>query len=393
MSRLRERWRERADGSATELVEHAIVLLFAVLRIGLIIQMIVAVGWMTRVPAHSAVMVVTAAAIVFSSVMTVVVLRAGRIAAWPWGVADIAVGLVLMVVCGLLWPQAGAYSWAVGYTARSVPFVAAWHRSIWLPFVTSLSTASLFFWISWSATSAQPFSLLENSVDLPIYTIAAAVFARFARRVARLADENRIRAVELGAQLELARYQHHVHNATGLLARLARADTPPELLPSLRAQAGEESNRLRQELLNTRAPWSGATEADGSVSLASAVWDACAGFSSLPLEVRTGLGRTVRLPATHAAALRAAIVALLYNIQFHAHAEQVTVHADGDDHCWEVTVADDGVGFDPATTSYGFGLTQQVIASLADHGISTVIDAQEGEGTCITLQAHPSVPR
>lgn len=380
--------------TASTLLEQAIVLVFVVLRVGLLLQAVVAICWMAQAPSSWQAIAVTVGAAAFSVAVVVAVLRAGRISPWPWGVLDLVFAAVLVVVSGQQSFGHGneAYNWALTYGARAVPFVVAWHRSIWLPLVAGLGFGALSFGVDAAANGEPTLSALANAVDVPVYVVTAALVVLFGGRVAAVADRNQLRAVELGAEIELARYQHHVHNATGLLAQLARHDTPSELLASLRAQAGEESNRLRREILSPSPSRQADDDDDGRVALSGVLWDACAGFSGLPLEIRTGLGRAVRLTQDRSLAVRAAVVALLYNVQFHARAENVTVHADGDDTGWEITVADDGAGFDPSTTRFGFGLATQVLASLNSQGIAVDIDSQPGEGTCITIRADRGWP-
>lgn len=385
---LVKRLRIRGSLSATELVEQGIVVVFAVLRLGLIVEMGIATFWLVQASASWLILVTTMLALLFSIAITISVILTGRIRPWPWGVADIGVATASVIVCGLLlptdWLALNYFNWTMSYAARAVPFTTAWLRSIKVPLLIALGVGTAYGWTHWSSQSGQSMTILQNGIDLLIYTGAASAFVLYARKVAALADEGRVRAVELGTQTELTRYRHHVHNATGILAHLARSDTPDHLLPGLRAQAGEESNRLRREVLEDSQPIAPST--NGSVSLPSVIWDACASFSNLPLELRTGLARSVRLPAEQTAALRSALVALLYNVQFHARAEQVVVHADGETGNWEVSVADDGVGFDHGALLLGFGLGEQVIASLARFGISTSVDTQQGEGTCVTLR-------
>ena len=80
-----------------------------------------------------------------------------------------------------------------------------------------------------------------------------------------------------------------------------------------------------------------------------------------------------------------ALIALLYNVQFHACAHEVTIHADAEGPSWEVSVADDGIGFDSAHTAYGFGLRRQVIEPLESEGLHVTIQSHRGEGTIVTV--------
>lgn len=173
-----------------------------------------------------------------------------------------------------------------------------------------------------------------------------------------------------------------MHNATGLLEAFARAGLQPEQLPSLQRQASQEANRLRYEVL--RGPQAAPGD-DGPKPLERVILDATDSFGHLPLELSLTLGRTALLSPDHARALTQALIALLYNTQLHARAESVTVHADQQEGVWEVTVTDDGVGFDPDPQNFGFGLSRQVVESLQRHHLTVSITSHPGEGTCTMI--------
>ena len=378
----------RGNSTASEMVEQAIILMFSVLRLGLIAQLVIAVIYLAGHPAQWVLLLVTLVALVFSVALLVVANHRGRIPA-AWGYCDLAIALTSMVVVLLIapdeWVSGSWHNWTNAYVARSATFMPAWQPSIRGPVIVGLLASATYIGANGLRLPDQWLRNIENAVDFPVYVVTAAVFAHFARRAAAVADANRARAIELGTHEGLTRYQHQVHNATGLLAQLSRPDTSTDLLASLRGQAAEESNRLRLEVLQAPGPAAEAAPEDGQ-ALTAVVWDACARFTGLPLAVSTALGRSVRLTSDEAGAVQAALVALLYNVQFHARADEVTLHTDGWKGGWEVTVADDGVGFDPAATRYGFGLATQVVESLARHDITVTIDSRRGEGTCITLR-------
>jgi len=167
------------------------------------------------------------------------------------------------------------------------------------------------------------------------------------------------------------------------LVQLAHDDTPAEILPSLRAQAIQEANRLRHDVL--LSPDIGTTQAR---TISDVVAASLVGFGQLPIEVRTALARDVRLDAEEALVLQSALISLLYNVQFHAQAHEVVVHADHGDGMWEVSVSDDGVGFDPGTTAYGFGLQNQVLDSARSKGMDVEITSSPGEGTYVVIRGH-----
>ena len=69
----------------------------------------------------------------------------------------------------------------------------------------------------------------------------------------------------------------------------------------------------------------------------------------------------------------------------HSAAPSATIHAVGSGTWFEVTVRDDGIGFDPATTTPGYGLSRQVRGACSAQGIDVTIDSTPGEGTAVTL--------
>ncbi|MDR0782567.1 MAG: hypothetical protein LBE83_02240 [Propionibacteriaceae bacterium] len=209
------------------------------------------------------------------------------------------------------------------------------------------------------------------------------------RRGKKTARKKRARAIQEAADLEQARYQFHLHNATGLLNELAREDVPDELRPSLRAQAQQEANRLRQEALIPKIKLAGAK----TVTLEETLVKAVEHFTHLPLEVRTTLGREVDLGIEEAEVLANAVVTLLYNVQFHAQATEVVVNADCDKQGWEASVSDNGVGFDPTNTRYRFGLKTQVLELPKSQGMTVEITSAPGEGTCVVIRGKRQRPR
>jgi signal transduction histidine kinase len=223
-----------------------------------------------------------------------------------------------------------------------------------------------------------------------IFAAAAAVGAINLRRLGRTADANAAQAAKLAARLEREKYHFYVHNATGLLAHFGLDDIPPEILPALRHQALQESNRLRADFLADPAngPASPDDTPDDDPTLDEAVRASVAGFEHLPLAVRTALARGVRLPRDEALALQTAVVSLLYNVQFHAGpgVTEVVVHADAQGDSWEVSVCDDGKGFDPEVTRLGFGLGKQVIESARSKGMAVEVKSTPGEGTCVFIR-------
>ena len=94
-------------------------------------------------------------------------------------------------------------------------------------------------------------------------------------------------------------------------------------------------------------------------------------FESVPTEVRHVVLRVVQEAVTNAVRHSAA-----------AHA-WVSVRLRDD--MVLITVRDDGVGFDQEVVALGFGLSEQVLRAMAEHGARVRIESAVGEGTTVTL--------
>lgn len=99
----------------------------------------------------------------------------------------------------------------------------------------------------------------------------------------------------------------------------------------------------------------------------------------LPVEL-SGLPRLM-LPGRTAHIVIAAVREALNNAERHAHASRIQIDvAPG-----AITVTDDGVGFDPATTTLGHGVAESMVARMRRTGGRATITSQPGAGTKVTL--------
>ena len=87
-----------------------------------------------------------------------------------------------------------------------------------------------------------------------------------------------------------------------------------------------------------------------------------------------------------------ALHTLLMNVRRHASATACVVHASSTPNGWEMTVRDDGVGFDTATTPLAFGLSRQVRQACHQLGLTVAIDSAPGEGTAVSIAADLTTP-
>ena len=379
------------EQSAESMVERVILVTFGVLRTGVVIQMVVsAAAFCFEGEMRIGSLAMLVVAVGWSIGLFVALIRRGSFAASPlwWGAVDLGVAAASMVVTSLVLPKSllvGTWqAWQYGYAAVIVPTIPAWVWSRARSIALGVVMAGIYVGTVLPGNEAIVMTIVVNSLALITFDTATTILLPAARQFARTSDQNRRRAVRLATQLELARYRFHIHNVTGLLAQLAGDDTPAEIMPLLREQALQESNRLRHDVLST----ADCAEINATTTLGEVVTASLAGFGQLPLQVRTALGRDVRLGAEEAIALQSALISLLYNVQFHAHANEVTVHTDCVDDVWEVSVCDDGVGFDLGSTPFGFGLRSQVLDSAESNGMTVEIESRPGEGTCVYIRGR-----
>lgn len=379
--------------STTTVVERGIVTILSVLRTGTVIQVAVAswVLWQQGVfliPIRLFGLV----AILWSIAYFVLVIKKGSFTRLPiwFGVIDVVIAIATLIISALTLPSAwwiGTWLiWAPGYAASAAATIPGWLRSVPGTVAVALAISVTYVATALPGNTHQLLAIGNNAVSYIFFALAGIMFVSIASRLARIADEHQQRAAILSHELEIANYRFHVHNAIGLLNKFSRDDNPPELLTSLRKQADAEANRLRNEVLSSRNLKQFENNSlPARVSLNDAVAAAISTFSHLPLLLRTALGAGVMLPMLDAVVVETSLVALLYNAQFHAHATEIVIHTDQNQKFWEVSVADNGIGFDSANTKFGFGLGSQIPEACAERDISLDIQSAPGEGTIVTL--------
>ncbi len=383
---------------ATAMVERVILLTYGVLRVGVVTQMLAAAvtNVFTR-QMQTGSLAMTLVSVTWSIGFFIVAIHRRSFLKVPlWcGVVDVLIAIATLVVMATILPdgwQVGTWhSWDYAYAAVAVPTAPAWLRSRAGAIAVAVGASSVYAVTVVPHVVSLTSTVVINAVSFVIFASIGAILCPAVRKLARTAEENAERAVRLAAELEQTKYRFHIHNATGLLARLASNDTPGDLLPSLRTQALAEVNRLRHEALGSPGQaWGERGESPTTLERVAHV--ATAGFGHLPLEVRTTLGRDVLLTCDEALALESALISLLYNVEFHAHASEVVLHVDAGDDWWEASVCDDGIGFDPDVTSYGFGMQSQVLDSAQRLGMTVTIESQPDEGTCVSIRGKRPSP-
>jgi signal transduction histidine kinase len=110
------------------------------------------------------------------------------------------------------------------------------------------------------------------------------------------------------------------------------------------------------------------------------------------LDVRCDVAADAKAPAHVAEALCGAVGEALRNVAAHAgtRAATITARDDGADGVW-VTVADQGIGFDPDhVRPAGSGLRNSIQARLRDVGGQAKVTSIPGRGTTVALAWHPA---
>ncbi|MGN6330328.1 MAG: ATP-binding protein [Motilibacteraceae bacterium] len=242
--------------------------------------------------------------------------------------------------------------------------------------VVSLPAAS-HIGVAWTAVT--------NSVALIGFAAGTWVVARFIRELAAAADVARAGAAELARRAALDRQRLLLHDQATVLSLLSRPGLDQATESALRQQAARASRRVRAFLAQEGAT-AGLEVAGGAplplTGLLAAVVEE---FGDLPLTVNIDLAGGVCLSGAASQTLAAAVRTLLHNVRQHARATAVTLHADTrPDGAWEVSVQDDGVGFDPEAVS-GFGLRVQAGSALRESSMSVAVDSAPGEGAKVTI--------
>jgi signal transduction histidine kinase len=372
-------------------VELAMVVVFLGVRVLNLVQLGVDAVWglpqSTRPWLDAACM---AAFALTSTVIAVTALRRGAYRDWR------LVGLDVGVACTILLLQPGfthlddrINSWT-GW-AFPVAIAAATGAGIALRRVFGLAVVVLAVCVCYlsttvlpATTSDQRLTVIVNSFAFVAFAAVAMVAARFLRRLGADSDAARAAAAEAARAAELDRHRLLLHDQETILRLLSEPVLDPALAALLQKQAASGASRIRSFLDGGSMPDLG----DGT--LAGSVRQAAAQFSDLPMTVSTDLATDVLLAPEAANPLGQAIVTLLHNVREHSAATSVVVHAASDDrNGWEVSVHDNGCGFDPSTTPSGFGLSRQVRAALEPHHIAAHVTAVVGDGTLVVLRFSP----
>jgi two-component sensor histidine kinase len=227
-----------------------------------------------------------------------------------------------------------------------------------------------------------------NAIGYVAFAVMGRFTAGYLRRLGADADTARAQAATAAAQAERERHRDLLHDQATVLQLVGQNLGNPRLDEALRRQAAVGANRISSFMRDEpRAT-------GGPRTLQAVLQEAAAHFGDLPLTCNADLVRTVSVTDEVAQAVTNAVTTLLHNVRRHAAASSAVVHGDRDEarHSWEIVVSDDGVGFDTGTAPIGYGLANQVRASLRGVGVEVEVRSAPGEGTTVTLTGPASPP-
>lgn len=318
-------------------------------------------------------------------------LRAREFRSTRWASVDVALAATLLLAQPLYVPDEvfiGSWvAWAPGFAVNAAVVGALGHRRLWPAILSAVVLGVSYLAVTWSRAVDQGALLTVgvNTFSYAVFTIIPRLLGDFLRRFGRDADAARAVAVESARLAENARHRTLLHDQAALLRLLSDPNVDQRLAGPLRRQARSESNRLRKFLESGSAP-------DGSTGvvlkgLNEAILDAARGFEDLPLTLALDLGEGVVLGERRAEAVRTAVTTALHNVRIHAgDVSQVVVHSDvSPAGAWEITVRDDGQGFDRASTPEGFGISRVIGEGLDAEGVRGQVESRPGRGTVVTM--------
>ncbi len=303
---------------------------------------------------------------------------------------EVATGITgLLVMAGATNPadRTTSMNWMLPYTVGStVGFSLSSAHVERLGAVGALSGTYLATATTGSDRSAQT-TAIANAASYPGFFLVAESIVRMMRRTFRALARARREAAERGQQLSVVRQEAAVEQERARQFRLIH-DSALQTLEvvaadlhddpdRVRAQAQVESARLRRALSGT----DGRDEGDLAQGLAGLAEDA----EGLGLTCSWSSSATVAPGAATQEALLHAAREALRNALKHSGTKTVVIRCIDEAGGVQLTVRDQGVGFDPDQVTGGFGLRQSVDARIAEVGGTVTIWSRPGRGARVTL--------
>ena len=211
--------------------------------------------------------------------------------------------------------------------------------------------------------------------------VAAAEAATREERVSAMADRDvQIARHAMARAHDKVRYQFMLHDTTGLMETMRRDlehhhISDPGLLESLA--------RVRALTLQFRALLDGEDADADTTTLGGRLRTVAAQFGDLDLVTNVDTVEELVPPGPNLDLIESAVRTLLGNVRRHAMASQTVLHATVLDHEWEITVRDDGKGWD-TSQPMGWGLREQVFSAMNRIDARVFIESSS-EGTVVSI--------
>jgi signal transduction histidine kinase len=319
-----------------------------------------------------------------SVVLAARLLRRHRVPSPAWLLLDLTATTLAAVVAALAGsdPLLEGASFILALHAAALVGTATTRRSRLVPLVTLQLAAYL---VAHHADPVSPRTqalCLVAGMTLPAAAVLFFAAGRSMRRLGDRTDAARAATAEEARRDEFQRHRLLLHDQASLLTMLAGVNLPPALHTAAQEQARAAANTIKAFINDPHH-----AEAERPMTLDGIVHEVIQEFLDLPIVAVTSLAAIECVSTRHATAVRAALRTALYNVRHHADAQHVVIHADhpaGTD-TWELSVRDDGRGFDMATTTLGFGLRTQVIDELRAIDVQATVTSYPGDGTTIVM--------
>jgi hypothetical protein len=296
----------------------------------------------------------------------------------PWlATVDVATGaLLLATTAWFTVPEVGLTSWAnwtFPITLGTAAGAAIAYRRGWqVTGATVLLTSGYLLWVATPTNRAgnDVVTGIVNASAYPAFAGVLFVLASFLRRLGHDADTARQEAVAAARELERERQRHLLHDQATTLTLLSRDDLDAGVRVLAQDQARTGARRIRSFLADEPTPCSG---------LMAEMVTLGRHFADLGLVLNVD-GIRHDPPEQVCTAILGAVETALHNVRLHAAADQTVVFAEAGPDAWEVTVGDNGRGFDPATVTERFGLRHQIREKIEAVGGQVEITSAPGQG-------------
>lgn len=311
-------------------------------------------------------------------------------AARPALVADLAIGLLLNVVVAIIAPTSiqpfavdVAWTWLVGT-------IGLWTCVFGLPEAGWLLLAAVPVRALLTLAGGLPLTnsvALARSIGCIVALVVAVVTAGGILAVLGVGAQFALNAGILrGAQAERRRMRRMMHD--GLLQTLdALAITPAGDADDAVARLSEVRSVIKAEAAELRRRITEPTVEDTSRSLVADLADVATEMArhGLRTELVAADFNDRAMSAARRTAMCDAVREALRNAVKHSHADEVVLRVEERDGGIAVVARDHGRGFDVTDRPPSFGISESIVARLAEVGGHGAVDSRPGHGTRVTM--------